>query len=267
MVLSRIWLRSRRNASIAVSIRWIASPNLQVTILTTMRAIDFSSEDIDCSIRHGAGSWPELDNSDLTAPAAERILHAAHSIEQLTSRELITSLERSMRIPCLIALAGVLGLTAQGQAQVARQEVHPVQSVTLSDTEFLSGKQDGKPVTLAGVLRLPKVGPERLPAVVLLHGAGGMGGSGSSIDEWSQELNQIGIATAYCTARRMITIRSLRAVPTLDVSRRSGRTFVWSSILMPITFSMPQRRRSHERSRPHRQQYTAYWPRATAVSS
>src|SRR5262245_9118959 len=195
MVLSRIWLRSRRNASIAVSIRWIASPNLQVTILTTMRAIDFSSEDIDCSIRHGAGSWPELDNSDLTAPAAERILHAAHSIEQLTSRELITSLERSMRIPCLIALAGVLGLTAQGQAQVARQEVHPVQSVTLSDTEFLSGKQDGKPVTLAGVLRLPKVGPEKLPAVVLLHGAGGMGGSGSSIDEWSQELNQIGIAT------------------------------------------------------------------------
>ena len=100
-----------------------------------------------------------------------------------------------MRIPYLIALAGVLGLSAQGQAQVARQEVHPVQSVTLSETEFLSGKQDGKPVTLAGVLRLPTVGPEKLPAVVLLHGAAGMGGTGSTIDEWSQELNQMGVAT------------------------------------------------------------------------
>jgi dienelactone hydrolase len=93
-----------------------------------------------------------------------------------------------------IALAAILGLTTQGQAQVARQEVHPVQSVTLSDTEFLNGKQ-GTPVTLAGVLRLPRVGSERLPAVVLLHGAGGMGGTGASIEEWSQELNQIGVAT------------------------------------------------------------------------
>jgi dienelactone hydrolase len=100
-----------------------------------------------------------------------------------------------MRIPLLVALVGLIGIGAPAQAQVARQEVHAFQSVTLSDTEFLNGKQDGKPVTLSGLLRLPKVGPEKLPAVVLLHGAGGMGGSGSQIDEWSLELNQIGIAT------------------------------------------------------------------------
>jgi hypothetical protein len=48
------------------------------------------------------------------------------------------------------------------------------QAVTLTDTEFLNGKQDGKPVPLAGLLRLPKVGPDKLPVVILLHGAGGM---------------------------------------------------------------------------------------------
>jgi dienelactone hydrolase len=95
----------------------------------------------------------------------------------------------------LLALACLVGVGASAQAQVARQEVHAFQSVTLSDTEFLGGKQDGKPVTLAGLLRLPKVGPDKLPAVILLHGAGGMGGTGSMIDEWSLELNQIGIAT------------------------------------------------------------------------
>jgi len=99
-----------------------------------------------------------------------------------------------MRCPLLIVLL-LVGIDAPAQAQVARQEVHAFQSVTLSDTEFLNAKQDGQPVTLSGLLRLPKVGPEKLPAVVLLHGAGGMGGTGSMIDEWSLELNQIGIAT------------------------------------------------------------------------
>jgi dienelactone hydrolase len=93
------------------------------------------------------------------------------------------------------ALAGLVGIAASAHAQVARQEVLALQSITLSDTEFLNGKPDGRPVTLAGLLRLPKVGTAKLPVVVLLHGAGGMGGSGSMIDEWSQELNRIGIAT------------------------------------------------------------------------
>jgi dienelactone hydrolase len=100
-----------------------------------------------------------------------------------------------MRLSFLLALVCLVGVGAPAQAQLARQEVHAFQSITLSDTEFLSGKQDGKPVTLAGLLRLPKVGPDKLPVVILLHGAGGMGGTGSMIDEWSLELNQIGIAT------------------------------------------------------------------------
>jgi dienelactone hydrolase len=92
-------------------------------------------------------------------------------------------------------LAGVLLVGGEAQAQMARQEFYSLQSVTLSDADFLNGKKDGVRVILAGVLRLPKLGPEKLPAVVLLHGSGGVGGSGGMIDEWSRELNEIGIAT------------------------------------------------------------------------
>ena len=100
-----------------------------------------------------------------------------------------------MRTSLMIALSSLLVIGAEAQAQVARQEVYALQSVTLSDSDFLAGKGDGVPVSLAGVLRLPKLGTEKLPAVVLLHGSGGVGGSGGPIDEWSRELNEIGVAT------------------------------------------------------------------------
>jgi dienelactone hydrolase len=100
-----------------------------------------------------------------------------------------------MQIVLGVALSIVLLVTSSAHAQVARQEVHAFQSITLSDTDFLNGKKDGVAVPLAGYLRLPTVGPEKLPAVILLHGAGGLGGMGLPIDEWSRELNDIGIAT------------------------------------------------------------------------
>jgi dienelactone hydrolase len=81
---------------------------------------------------------------------------------------------------------------ALGYAQVARVEIHPYQSITLTDQEFLSGRKEGKPVTIAGELRIPKSGNDRLPAVVLLHGSGGNGGY---TDDWAQSLNAMGIAT------------------------------------------------------------------------
>ncbi len=39
-------------------------------------------------------------------------------------------------------------------AQFMRVEIHPVASVTMSDQDFLNGRKDGKPVTLAGELRI-----------------------------------------------------------------------------------------------------------------
>jgi dienelactone hydrolase len=100
-----------------------------------------------------------------------------------------------MQIILGFALSIILLVPTSVHGQVARQEVHAFQSVTLSDTDFLNGKKDGLAVTLGAYLRLPKVGPDKLPAVILLHGSGGLGGTGLPIEEWSKELNDIGIAT------------------------------------------------------------------------
>src|SRR3954467_921362 len=77
-------------------------------------------------------------------------------------------------------------------AQIVRLEVYPIQSVTMTDQEFLNGRKDAKPVMLAGQLKIPRPGSERLPAVVLLHGWGGVG---ANLLDWENDLNQRGIAT------------------------------------------------------------------------
>jgi dienelactone hydrolase len=92
----------------------------------------------------------------------------------------------------LLAFALALGAPITASAQVARMEVLPFQSTTLTDQEFLSGRRDGKPATIAGQLRLPRPGNDRLPTVVLLHGSGGISGF---VTDWEQELNAAGFAT------------------------------------------------------------------------
>ena len=49
-------------------------------------------------------------------------------------------------------------------------------------------------MTIGGELRLPKAQTDKFPAVILLHGSGGLGGTGSPIDEWSRSLNELGVA-------------------------------------------------------------------------
>jgi dienelactone hydrolase len=95
----------------------------------------------------------------------------------------------------VLAAIILLALIASVNAQLARIEVYPVTSVTIKDSDFLAGWRKAKSVTIAGELRIPKPGNDKLPAVVLLHSSGGIGGAGSMIDEWSKDLNQIGIAT------------------------------------------------------------------------
>jgi dienelactone hydrolase len=87
---------------------------------------------------------------------------------------------------CIIACIG------SAQAQIARIEVHPVATQTVTAPEFLMGKQDGKRETIAGELRIPRPGNARLPAVILMHGASGLG---SQLDDWSHHLNSLGVAT------------------------------------------------------------------------
>ncbi|WP_269505086.1 dienelactone hydrolase family protein [Burkholderia sp. IMCC1007] len=95
----------------------------------------------------------------------------------------------------VISLAFVLvaaTLSQPGYPQVARMEVLALQSTTLTDQEFLVGRKDGKPVTLAGELRLPRSGSERFPLVILLHGSGGIS---SYVTDWEQDLLAMGVAT------------------------------------------------------------------------
>ncbi len=99
------------------------------------------------------------------------------------------------KAPAKPAALSVKAETAAPQpqpAQAARLEIHSFQSMTLTDQEFLTGRKEGKPVTLAGELRLPRPGNDRLPAVVLLHGSGGVG---SNVLDWEQYLNAMGVAT------------------------------------------------------------------------
>jgi len=72
-----------------------------------------------------------------------------------------------------------------------RIEVLPLGSNTPTGAEFLRGER-GRESVLAGELRLPP-GPadRRVPAVVLVHGSGGIGGSA---DLWARQLNEAGIA-------------------------------------------------------------------------
>lgn len=109
--------------------------------------------------------------------------------------------------PTLLVLAVTLTglIPVHAGAQVARIELHAIPSTTLTDPQFLTGVKEGQTVTVAGELRIPQPGTSRLPAVILVHGSGGVGGN---VDLWSHELNGIGIATLILdsfTARKIIS--------------------------------------------------------------
>ncbi|MDP4006368.1 dienelactone hydrolase family protein [Methylobacterium sp. NEAU K] len=75
----------------------------------------------------------------------------------------------------------------------ARVELHPLPSLTLTDEQFLKGAEnEGKLVTIAGSLRIPRGGTDRLPVVILMHGSGGIG---SYVEFWQRELNALGVST------------------------------------------------------------------------
>src|SRR5438094_298681 len=85
-------------------------------------------------------------------------------------------------IRILLATCVVLGMTAAPPALAepsladlaARVELRAIETLTLSDEQFLNGDKNGKPTLIAGELRLPRGGTGKLPAVVLLHGSGGI---------------------------------------------------------------------------------------------
>jgi dienelactone hydrolase len=73
----------------------------------------------------------------------------------------------------------------------ARIEVHPIESLTISDRQFLTGDRNGQKVTLGGALQFPQGAGGKLPAVVLLHGSGGINGG---TELWAKHFLGIGVA-------------------------------------------------------------------------
>ena len=70
---------------------------------------------------------------------------------------------------CTVGAAlGVLVSTSTPSYAQLRVEVRAVESETLSNPQFLTGNDHGKPVALAGELRIPRPGTEKFPAVILI---------------------------------------------------------------------------------------------------
>lgn len=100
----------------------------------------------------------------------------------------------TFKIAVYIVFIFVLTLSFNTQAddEVGRIEIHTFGSMTMTDQQFLQGQSSGVPVTLAGELRYPRIKKDQYPAVLLVHGSGGISGY---IDDWASTLNQAGIAT------------------------------------------------------------------------
>jgi len=102
-----------------------------------------------------------------------------------------------MRLLLLAALATISTLSAHAQSMdtkslASRVELHPIQSLTLTDQQFLNGDRvAAKPVTVSGELRVAQ-GGGRLPVVVLMHGSGGVG---ANVDAWVSIFNAMGVST------------------------------------------------------------------------
>src|SRR6185503_3413082 len=89
----------------------------------------------------------------------------------------------------LIMLGVSLGYTGRAVAEerAFRIEVHPVPTTQLTTMQVLVGEAGEAPATVGGELRLPVAGDAKLPAVIMVHGGGGVYGHE---DLWAEELNQ-----------------------------------------------------------------------------
>jgi dienelactone hydrolase len=99
-------------------------------------------------------------------------------------------------VSLLVAFAAAVAQPADAAEAIskdtpARIEAIPIQTLTLSDEQFLKGDAYGRPTTIAGVLRVAQ-GSGRLPLVVLVPGSGGIG---ASVDVWDRQFEAMGIST------------------------------------------------------------------------
>ena len=83
-------------------------------------------------------------------------------------------------------------------------ETIPIQTLTISDEQFLKGDASGSPTTISGTLKVAQ-GSGRLPLVILLHGSGGIE---ENAIVWERLFASLGISTFEIdsfTGRRIIS--------------------------------------------------------------
>ncbi len=126
----------------------------------------------------------------------------------------------------LLAGCALFAAALGAAAATWRVEVHPFESLQFSGASLLaagddaSAVPDARPVTLAGELRLPVTEALRVPAVVFLHGDGGVL---SNHPLWADALNAAGIAvfTLDSFSGRGVVSRSL-TVGSLEGGENAG---------------------------------------------
>src|SRR6476619_4755406 len=102
-----------------------------------------------------------------------------------TMKEFITAVGAIVTALILPAAAQSLSKDIAG-----RIEAIPIQTLTVSDEQFLKGDAYGKPTTIAGVLRVAQ-GSGRLPLVILVAGSSGFG-PGAAV--WDRQFEEMGIS-------------------------------------------------------------------------
>jgi dienelactone hydrolase len=101
------------------------------------------------------------------------------------------------RLAMAIGIATAIATTAPARAEplaknaAARVEAIPIETLTISDEQFLKGDAYGRPTIIAGTLRVAQ-GSGRLPLVILVAGSGGFG---ASFDVWDRQFQEMGIST------------------------------------------------------------------------
>jgi dienelactone hydrolase len=108
---------------------------------------------------------------------------------------------RSMIIPMmmslLLAACSSLGPDTAKVEELSIPSITPAMSAELPDKPLVvAGKLtvSSQPINVPGELYLPKNAPAPMPAVILVHGSGGLGFEGDHIRDWAGRLNGWGVA-------------------------------------------------------------------------
>jgi dienelactone hydrolase len=94
-------------------------------------------------------------------------------------------------LPVSLAAAPVAVAESVSHDLAARVELHAINTMTLSDAQFLTGDANGKAATTTGEFRIA-AGSGRLPVVILQHGSGGVA---ANVELWAREFNAMGVST------------------------------------------------------------------------